>query len=499
MKAYQRSAIKTVQAPQTGENALAVALFGLAGETGTVLTHYKKHLRDGPADRAFRVRMREELGDVLWYVSAAAHHLGLDLEDIATANLSKITDRWRHTPAEAIPFDSGHDDHEQLPRRAQFVFTLTKGPNGRETSVLTLDGATVGDPITNASHIADGYCFHDIFHLAYAAVLGWSPVMRSLLKRKRRSNPETDEAEDGGRAIAIEEGISALVFSYASRHQYLDGKNHVDNDLLDVIHGMVAHLEVGAHRAADWEKAILTGFTAWRALRRLGGGTVHFDLDTQTLTVVEPEAPTTPSGDGPQARAFKDVVTRLHREKDAAYGNSWKRRGELISILANIARKVDRLPHVAATASSTADESALDTVIDLYVYALKYQTFLADTDPALFPEILPARPDGILWSDGPDGLERLLAAADLSFLDADEHQPIADLVDSIENTFAALDDCCANLDRMAPPPIRARHAGALADRSAHLIAALKVLHPNLFDQFVSAWQKRHSGPDGQDA
>ncbi|WP_236648348.1 nucleoside triphosphate pyrophosphohydrolase family protein [Micromonospora sicca] len=487
MKAYQRSAIKTVQPPQASEDALAIALFGLAGETGTVLTHYKKQLRDGPADPAFRVRMREELGDVLWYVSAAAHHLGLDLDDIATANLSKITDRWRHTPAEAIPFDGGYDDHEQLPRRAEFVFTLTKNSNGRETSVLTRDGVAVGDPITNASHIADGYCFHDIFHLAYAAVLGWSPVMRSLLKRKRRSNPETDEAEDGGRAIAIEEGISALVFSYASRHRYLDGKNHVDNDLLDVIHGMVAHLEVGAHRAADWEKAILTGFTAWRALRRLGGGTVYFDLDTQTLTVAEPDAQTTPSEDGPHAREFKDVVTRLHRVKDAAYGNSWKRRGELISILANIARKVDRLANVATAAASTTDESALDTVVDLYVYAVKYQTFLADSDPALAPKVLPAPADETIWSDGPEGLERLLAAADLSCLDSDQHEPIADLVNPIENTFIDLEACFANLDRPAPPSIRAQHAAALADQSIHLVAALKAVHPELYRRFVKTW------------
>lgn len=151
-------------------------------------------------------------------------------------------------------------------------------------------GPKLGDPITNGSHIADGYCFHDIFHLSYAPVLGWSPVMRSLFKRKRRSVPQIDEAEDGGRAIAIEEGISALVFSYASRHRYLDGKDHIDNDLLDTIQGMVTHLEDGARRAADWKKAVLTGFTAWRTLRRLGGGIVRLDLDHQTLTVVEPES-----------------------------------------------------------------------------------------------------------------------------------------------------------------------------------------------------------------
>jgi NTP pyrophosphatase (non-canonical NTP hydrolase) len=288
MTRYQQAAIKTIQPAQAGQDAVAIALFGLAGEAGGVATVYKKHLRDGSADPAFLASMREELGDVLWYISAVAHQLNRDLSDIATANLIKVADRWRPTPAKEIPFDTEFTEGERLPRRADFVFTLTRGQEGRETSVLTWDEAPVGDPITNASHIADGYCFHDIFHLSYAAVLGWSPVMRSLFKRKRRSDPQTDEAEDGGRAIAIEEGISALVFSYASRHNYLEGKEHIDNDLLNTIQSMVAHLEVGARRAADWEKAILTGFAAWRTLRQSGGGTVHFDLDHQSLAVTQP-------------------------------------------------------------------------------------------------------------------------------------------------------------------------------------------------------------------
>ncbi|MEU9779293.1 pyrophosphatase, partial [Streptomyces sp. NPDC047968] len=127
--------------------------------------------------------------------------------------------------------------------------------------------------------------FHDAFHLAHAAVLGWSPVTRYLLGRKRKSNPATDEAEDGGRAIAIEEGISALVFSYAARHRYFADIKHVDHELLTTINHMTAHLEVGACRAADWEHAILTGYTAWRQLREADGGTVHLDLDRRTLTV----------------------------------------------------------------------------------------------------------------------------------------------------------------------------------------------------------------------
>jgi hypothetical protein len=355
-------------------------------------------------------------------------------------------------------------------------------------SVLTCDNRQVGDPITNASHIADGYCFHDIFHLSYAAVLGWSPVLRSLLKRKRRSDPDTDEAEDGGRAIVIEEGIAALVFAYASRHNYLDGKHHVDNDILDTIQGMVAHLEVGAHRAADWEKAIITGFAAWRRLRRNGGGTVRFDLDAQTLTVVDP-APEPASGPTSAAHTFKTAVAGLHRRKDASYGDAWKRRGEQISIMANIARKVDRLNIVAVAQESTVDENIVDTAVDLYVYALKYLTFLADTDPTVLPDVLPARTDGTRWSDGTDGVERLLDLTDLAVLDTGVHQPIEALVATVDRTFADLEHCFTGTGDPAPTSRRAQLATELADAAIQIVADLRTRQPDLYHEFTSIWQQ----------
>ena len=43
-----------------------------------------------------------------------------------------------------------------------------------------------------------GYRWHDALHLAHAACLDWSPVLRSLAGLKRRSDSLTGHFEDGG-------------------------------------------------------------------------------------------------------------------------------------------------------------------------------------------------------------------------------------------------------------------------------------------------------------
>lgn len=283
LRDYQAAALKTVQPTPEGADPLAVPLLGLVGEAGSVASLHKKLLRDGPAYHGAKAKAREELGDVLWYVAAVADRFELDLEDIAAANLNKINDRWKPSKPDQPLLDEGYPDNEQLPRAGEITIELEVNERERVVAKTTFNGVPIGDPLTDASYIDDGYAMHDVFHFSYAAVLGWSPVARALLKRKRKSDPQVDEAEDGGRAIAIEEGISALVFAYAAEHNYLDGVEHVDQDLISTVRSMVAHLEVSAHRAADWEQAILTSFTAWRTLRVGRGGVIEFDLHARTL------------------------------------------------------------------------------------------------------------------------------------------------------------------------------------------------------------------------
>jgi NTP pyrophosphatase (non-canonical NTP hydrolase) len=90
LKAYQENA-KTFDLGGKLAPAIIVHILGLAGEAGEVVEKFKKHLRDG-ADIATE-DISKELGDVLWYISALASDLNLDLEQIARQNILKLQDR----------------------------------------------------------------------------------------------------------------------------------------------------------------------------------------------------------------------------------------------------------------------------------------------------------------------------------------------------------------------------------------------------------------------
>jgi thymidylate synthase len=82
----------------------------------------------------------------------------------------------------------------------------------------------------------------------------------------------------------------------------------------------------------------------------------------------EPPAPAPPM----DREGFTTYATTLHADKHEVYGNSWKRRGEMLGIMANIARKVDRLG-VAGGGDTSAD-----TAVDLLVYLVKYRLWLEE-------------------------------------------------------------------------------------------------------------------------
>lgn len=286
-KRYQAQALLTDQVPGSSDDdaltALIVPMLGLAGETGQLLSEYKKHLRDGDAHRLFKDRVGEELGDLLWYIANVASKFDLDLEQIAQQNLAKVHARFAPASPEAPELDAEFPDSERLPRQMTVRLVEELGSDQRPKVRMTVDGEGIGCLLGDNAYDPDGYRFHDVFHLAYAAVLGWSPNLRAFLKRKRKSHPLLDEVEDGGRARVIEEGVAALVFDYARVHSFLEGISEIDYGLLRTIQSMTSHLEVGQASAADWESAILEGFAVWRQVLANKGGEIRVDLDTRTI------------------------------------------------------------------------------------------------------------------------------------------------------------------------------------------------------------------------
>jgi NTP pyrophosphatase (non-canonical NTP hydrolase) len=69
---YQQKASATDAAEIAKNPDLSVLFLGLAGETGSLLTLYKKRLRDGDAFQIVEERLSEEMGDILWYLAAIA-------------------------------------------------------------------------------------------------------------------------------------------------------------------------------------------------------------------------------------------------------------------------------------------------------------------------------------------------------------------------------------------------------------------------------------------
>ena len=91
--AYQNAATKT--ALYGDAYRVTYPALGLASEAGEVAGKVKKVLRDraGEFGDDQIAAIKDELGDVLWYIAALASDLGLTLNDIASGNIEKLRSR----------------------------------------------------------------------------------------------------------------------------------------------------------------------------------------------------------------------------------------------------------------------------------------------------------------------------------------------------------------------------------------------------------------------
>lgn len=200
--------------------------------------------------------------------------------EVVRMNLAKTVGRFQPPDYANLPdFDKDFKPEEQLPR--QFAITIDQRASGR--SYLRMNGVFIGDPLSDNILDSDGYRFHDVFHFAHAAILHWSPTFRSLIKHKRKSSPKIDETQDGGRAVVVEEGLSAWIFARSKELNYFEGQPRLSFDLLKTVQQFVAGYEVELCPLSLWEIAILKGYEVFRQVKRNLGGTIICDRNARTV------------------------------------------------------------------------------------------------------------------------------------------------------------------------------------------------------------------------
>jgi len=92
---YQEKAKKTDLHTKVEANELDYYLLGLTSEAGEVAGRMKRVYRDqkGKISLVEKERIKKDLGDVLWYLSAICDRFDFSLEEIAELNLKKLSNR----------------------------------------------------------------------------------------------------------------------------------------------------------------------------------------------------------------------------------------------------------------------------------------------------------------------------------------------------------------------------------------------------------------------
>jgi NTP pyrophosphatase (non-canonical NTP hydrolase) len=258
---------------------------GLAGKVGLLLDHFAAGNLNTNGD-AFTA----DIVELFRVLLAAADDAAVSLNEAARLNIDKTFGRWPTERKWAPLFDVAADPDEQLSRLIEMRFIEKTTGDGRVYVMQQCKGINIGDRLTDNRIPGDDYRFHDVFHLAYAAILGWSPVLRALFKVKRKSNPMIDENQDGARAILIEEGIATWIFNHGVRNHDFRSVNSLDYSLLKAIRELVRGYEVDTLPLWQWEWAIFEGFRIFRDIKRPEnrGGTVVADLTHRTIEFYPP-------------------------------------------------------------------------------------------------------------------------------------------------------------------------------------------------------------------
>ena len=230
--------------------------------------------------------------DLMWSVSNIAEIQGLSLGALALRNVEKTREIYpkKEVRSKLTTEDNEFPAHEQFPEK----FDIQIVDLGDSKSRMYWNGRPLGNDVNDNSYVMDGYRFHDVLHLTFVAHLGWSPVIRSFLQRKRKSHPEIDEIEDGARARLIDELVINMMHTEAERLRKArsqPGENphlfpedeRFSSDFGSALRHLVRGLEVRDIKHWEWEKAAHLAFAIYEDLVGHREGTLTIDRKSRSI------------------------------------------------------------------------------------------------------------------------------------------------------------------------------------------------------------------------
>lgn len=228
-------------------------------------------VRDNPSEKVY---------DFLKAYFSAISLLKINFSTVISDNIKKVSSRFIRPDNSDLPtFDDKFPEFERLPIEFEIEFVQRT----KHHQAMRWNGVFIGDPLTDSIKDPDSYRFHDVFHFSYVAILHWSPTFRALIKHKRKSKPEIDRVQDGGRAIVVEEGLSAWIFNIAKENQFFEGRKSLTFDMLKNVAKTVKGFEVEDCPLILWEEAILSGYKVFREVVKNNGGIVIGNREKRTL------------------------------------------------------------------------------------------------------------------------------------------------------------------------------------------------------------------------
>ncbi len=129
---------------------------------------------------------------------------------------------------------------------------------------------------------ADGFRWHDLYHLSCFAICGWSAVCKSMLGLGEEVAPKSGMM--GIRAALLEEAIIARFFAELAREDMTPSEAAVEVGLL--AERVSQGTKMGGISAASWTLAFQKGLQLMHQAQRFGGGWLHLDLEKREIEFV---------------------------------------------------------------------------------------------------------------------------------------------------------------------------------------------------------------------